>query len=131
MSKKQKARGEGKGQQEQAVANGAEVDGEALADEALEPKADHRSVEERVADLSPEEAAIFNTVLEITMKRRRLMLIGYLLALVAVLVGMMWALYMYGARERGTFVGWVFMVPPALAAMIIILFGRLAGSVGK
>jgi len=105
--------------------------GSALAEEALGRDADHKSIEQRIAELPPEEAALFNKILEITMKRRRMMLAGYILALLAVLFGMVWALYMYGSREPGTFVGWVFLVPPALAAVIIILFGRWASNIGK
>jgi len=131
MSKKSKARGKGKGKSKQAASGGESVDGAALAEEALAPDADHKSIEERIDELSPEEAELFRTILEITMKRRRMMLIGYTLALAAVLLGMVWALFMYGSRERGTFVGWVFVVPPALAAMIIILFGRWSKNIGK
>ena len=100
------------------------VSGTVLAEEAVEPKADHRSIEEKLEELTPEEAAMFARILAITMKRRRVMLFGYLCALIAVLVGTMWALYMYGTHEPGTFIGWVFLISPAAAGVIIVFFGR-------
>ncbi len=128
MSKKSKARGKGK--QNTSRKAGEKVDGSELAEEALEPDADHKSIEERIAELSPEEAEMFAMILEITMKRRRFMLVGYILALAVALLGMVWALYMYGSRTPGTFIGWVFLVPPGLAAVIIILFGRWTKKIG-
>ena len=38
------------------------------------------------------------------------------------------ALYVYGTKEPGQFVGWVFLVPFALVGLILQIFGRLAKS---
>ena len=104
----------------------APVSGVALAEQAIAPKADHRAIAERIEELTPEQAEMFVRILDITMKRRRLMLIGYLGALFALVFGMGWALYMYGTHEPGTFIGWVFLVPIAAAGLILWTFGRWA-----
>ena len=100
------------------------ISGEKLAEAAIAPEADPESIEDQLKELTPEQAAMFVRILEITMKRRRIMLLGYLSALFALVIGVVWALYMYGTHERGTFIGWVFMVPLASAALLIWFFGR-------
>jgi hypothetical protein len=102
----------------------APLSGEDLAEAATAPKADHVAIEDQLKELTPEQADMFVRIIEITMKRRRVMLIGYLSALCALVTGVVWALYMYGTHERGTFIGWVFMVPLASAALLIWFFGR-------
>jgi hypothetical protein len=87
---------------------------------------DSESLEEAIAQLSPEQAEMFVTILEQTMKKRRLMLIGNLAAVVALVVGSLWAFYMFGNRDEGEFVGWVFLVPFAAAGAFLTIFGRLA-----
>jgi hypothetical protein len=98
--------------------------GKDLADEALTPKADHDDIERRIAELSPEEAKMFAELMTLALRKRRWLLIGYLLALVAVLVGMVAALYVYGTYGRDHFVGWVFVLPAALAGLVMWLIGR-------
>jgi len=103
--------------------------GPSLADRATAMKGNPSTDEElaqALAQLSPEEAAAFVTALELIMKRRRLLLRGYLASLIALIGGMIFALYMYGTREKGTFVGWVFLVPFAAVGIILMVFGRLA-----
>jgi hypothetical protein len=36
------------------------------------------------------------------------------------------ALYVYGTREPGTFVGWVFLIPFAAVGIVLTTAGRLA-----
>ncbi len=115
----------------QADEDAEPASGTSLAEEAIAPRADHKDIEERIKELSPEEAAMFVQILEITMKRRRVMLLGYLAALFAFVIGMGWALYMFGTHEKGTFVGWVFLVPVALVGLILWLFGRWARHIEK
>ena len=81
--------------------------------------------QEKLKNLTEEEAAMFVRALELAISRRRNMLIGYVLSLIAVILGMVWALYMYGTRAPGSFRLWVFLVPPTLAGIILITFGKL------
>jgi hypothetical protein len=103
---------------------GTSTSGAELADAALAPKADHADVERRIAELSPEEAKLFAELMTVALRKRRWLLIGYLFALVAVLVGMVTALYVYGTYGRDHFVGWVFILPPGLAGLVMWLIGR-------
>jgi uncharacterized membrane protein (DUF106 family) len=105
--------------------------GAELAAKAVDTSSDDEraEIEKALEQLTPEQAEMFLEVLELTMKRRRIMLAGYALALVAMLGGMMWALYTYGTREYGTFVGWVFFVPFIAVGAILWIFGRWSKSV--
>jgi hypothetical protein len=105
--------------------------GAELAAKAVDTSSDDEraAIEKQLEQLTPEQAEMFLEVLELTMKKRRIMLAGYAAALLAMLGGMMWALYMYGTREYGTFVGWVFFVPFLLVGAILWSFGRWSKSV--
>jgi len=108
--------------------------GPELAGKASEMKGNpstNEEIAEALAQLSPEEAAAFVAALDMIMKRRRLLLRGYLAALIALIGGMVLALYVYGTREKGTFVGWVFLVPFVAVGIIFTVFGRLAKAPGK
>ena len=59
------------------------------------------------------------------------MLLGYFGALLSVLLGMVWALYVYGTRTPGEFVGWVFLIPPAMAGASMYIAGRLTKRIKK
>ena len=105
--------------------------GQELADKATNMQGnpvEDDELAEAIAKLSPEEADMFVRALEMTMKRRRLLLRGYLAALVTLIAGMVLALYVYGSREPGTFVGWVFLIPFAGVGIILSVFGHLAKS---
>ena len=98
---------------------------EQLATQALDPKnEDH--VARAIAQLTPEEAEHFVGLLERAIRRRRVQLIGYLLALVVLLVGEFLALAYFGASDPGTFVGWVFFVPFVAVGAVFFIFGRWA-----
>jgi hypothetical protein len=73
-----------------------------------------------LAKLDPAQAALFVQALELTMRKRRWMLLGYLAAMFAVLIGQVLALLVWANRTPGTFVGWVFLVPLALAGGILV-----------
>lgn len=105
--------------------------GAELAEKAIDSKSDDErsDIEKQLEQLSPAQAEMFLEILEITMKRRRIMMAGYALALVIMIVGMLWALYMYGTHEYGTFIGWVFFVPFGLLGLVLWGFGRWAKSV--
>jgi hypothetical protein len=89
---------------------------------------EEETLDEALAKLSPEEARLFVQALELAVRKRRVMLLGHLLAILLLIVGFLWALYMYGTHQRGTFIGWVFLVPFALAGTSMLGFGRLARS---
>lgn len=81
----------------------------------------------KLAELTPEQRAMFERALELTVKKRRVLMTGYLATAVALVLGLAWALYIYGRTHGGEqFMGWVFLVPPLVASMVLILFGRLA-----
>jgi len=56
-------------------------------------------------------------------------LLGYLVAMVAWLIGMVLALAYFGMTDG--FVGWVFLVPFAVVGVILYLFGRWANKAGS
>lgn len=87
-------------------------------------------LEKALADLTPEQAEMFVAALELAMKKRRVMLVGNLAAALAILIGMLWALYMYGGHEPGTFIGWVFLVPFAVAGAIMVGAAKIAKRIG-
>lgn len=74
-------------------------------------------------NLSPEERDALLRAIDRAIKKRRIHLVGYFLALVVILFGMVGALAVYGMAPRGMFVGWVFLVPLGLAGIILWLFG--------
>ena len=101
---------------------------EALAKEALDPKKEDE-VAKAISQLSPDEAAHFVAILERAIRRRRIQLVGYLTALVVLMVGMFLALAYYGAAEEGTFVGWVFFIPFIAVGLIFFAIGRWANRI--
>jgi hypothetical protein len=81
----------------------------------------------KLAELTPEQRAMFERALELTVKKRRVLMTGYLATAIAMILGLAWALYIYGKTHGGAeFMGWVFLVPPLVAACVLILFGRFA-----
>jgi len=95
-----------------------------LARQALDSPGDHDAIEKQIAELSPEEARLFAEMIGMALRKRRLLLIGYVVALTAVLAGMVIGLWIYGAYGQGRFVGWVFMLPPLLGGLVLWLVGR-------
>ncbi|HVK73199.1 MAG TPA: hypothetical protein VM734_07745 [Kofleriaceae bacterium] len=83
-------------------------------------------IEDAIANMPPEKAAELVAMLEDSLRRRKIELVGYLAAAVLLLVGMVLALWFYGSASQGTFVAWVFLIPLALAGLVMTLVGRLA-----
>jgi hypothetical protein len=81
-----------------------------------------------VAQLSPEEAEFFLRKLEAALRKRKIMLSGYIVAMVAWLVGMVCAIAYFGISTG--FVGWVFLVPFGIVGGILWVFGKWANHVG-
>jgi len=86
-------------------------------------------LEEKLKGLSTDQIRLFVAALGQAMRKRRLMLLGYLSALLSVVLGMVFALIMFANHEPGTFIGWVFFVPFGLAAFSIWIFGRMANRI--
>lgn len=98
--------------------------------EELETGIDGESLEEAIAKLTPEQTEMFMNALMLTMKKRRLMLIGTLMALLVLLLGTVLAFIAFANREPGSFKIWVFLVPFAGAGFSMWFFGRLAKRAG-
>src|SRR5262245_17164860 len=90
---------------------------------------DIEKVAEAVGKLSPEEAAYFLWKLELSLKKRKIQITGYLVAMLVWAVGMWFALAYYGVASG--FVGWVFLMPFALVGVILLAFGKYADKVGS
>jgi hypothetical protein len=99
--------------------------GAALADKALDA-GDLSEVEAELENLSPSEAAEFVRLIEQAMRKRRILLTGYLLALVAMIGGLVLSLYIYATRDPGDFVGWALLIPFVAVGAILFGFGRWA-----
>jgi len=98
--------------------------------EDLETGIEGDSLEEAIAKLTPEQAEMFMNALTLTMKKRRLMLLGTLMALLVLIVGTVLAFIAFANREPGSFRIWVFLVPFAGAGCSMWFFGRLAKRAG-
>lgn len=92
----------------------------------LEDPAFREQIEQAIQNMPPEKAAQLVAMLEVSLRRRKIELVGYLAAALVLLLGMLGALYYYGTSERGDFVGWVFLLPLGLAGGIMMLVGRWA-----
>src|SRR5262245_46789667 len=110
------------------MAGKPEADG--LVDRVFDPK-QHDAVAKAIQELSPDEAQYFLDKLERALRKRKIQLLGYLVAMVVWLAGMVFALGFYGMAAEGTFMGWVFIIPFTLVAVILIFFGKWADRVGK
>lgn len=87
------------------------------------------AIEEAIKNLTREEAALFLHHLEMKLRKRKLQLAGYLVAMAVWLVGMLVALVVFGMASG--FVGWVFLIPFALVGVTLWLFGKWSEKVGK
>lgn len=91
----------------------------------------HDQLAAAIASLSPDEAQYFMERLEASLRRRKLQLIGYLMAAIIGFLGLVLVFFVYGGREPGTFVGWVFLVPIGGVGLSMFVFGRLADRAGR
>jgi hypothetical protein len=87
------------------------------------------AVEQAIKNLSREEAALFLWHLEMKLRKRKLQLVGYLVAMSLWIAGMLLALVVYGTTSG--FVGWVFLVPFALVGATLWGFGKWGDKIGK
>ena len=89
----------------------------------------HDELNEAIGKLKPEEAAFFLWKLETVLRKRRIQIIGYLVSMLAWLVGMLFALVYYGTHDG--FVGWVFLLPFVAVGVILFAFGKWSDRIGK
>jgi hypothetical protein len=81
----------------------------------------------KLAELTPEQADMFVRALHLAMRKRRVLITGYVLTALSLVLGWLWALYIYGrTRGSGEFMAWVFLVPPAMASVVLVTFGRIS-----
>ena len=92
-------------------------------------KADsHEELARAVEKLSADEAQFFLAKLEAAIRKRKIQITGYLVAMLVWVAGMMGALAYYGTHDG--FVGWVFLCPFGLVGVILFAFGRWAERAG-
>ncbi len=60
-------------------------------------------------------------------RKRKILLAGYLVALAVLVLGEGAAFWVFSTAPRGTFYGWVFILPFAFVGTVLWLFGRWAG----
>jgi hypothetical protein len=101
-----------------------------LSDRLADP-AFQADIERAVRDLPPERAAELVEMLEGSIKRRKLELYGYLVAAAIVVIGMIVSLLIMGSAPEGSFVAWIFLVPLALAGVVMTWMGKRAKAAGK
>jgi hypothetical protein len=93
------------------------------ADEVMSDEEFRRKLD----DLTPEQRDMFLRAFELALRKRRMLLMGYIAAALSLILGVLWALYIYGKTlGSGEFMAWVFLVPPLLGGIVLILVGRLA-----
>lgn len=89
----------------------------------------HEDLAHAIEQLSPDEAAFFLHKLEMAIRKRKIQLTGYLVAMAAWLVAMTMALVYTGMHDG--FVAWAYVVPFGLVGAILYGFGRWAERVAQ
>lgn len=89
----------------------------------------HDELAAAVEQLSPDEAAFFLWKLETALRKRKIQLTGYLVAMLVWLLMMVGALVYYGMASG--FVGWVFLAPFAVVGAVLWAFGKWANRIGS
>ena len=82
-----------------------------------------------IAQLSPDEAAFFLHRLEMALRKRKIQLGGYLVAMVSWLIGMTLALVYFGMNDWSA--AWAFIVPFGAVGAILYGFGAWAERVAN
>jgi hypothetical protein len=100
-----------------------------LVAKAFDRKQSHEELARAIAQLSPEEAAFFLHKLEMALRKRKIQLGGYLVAMVAWLAGMTLALIYLGMHDGSA--AWAFIVPFGIVGAILYGFGTWAERIGR
>ena len=89
----------------------------------------HVELAKAIGKLNPDEAAYFLLKLELAIKKRKIQILGYLVAMGVWLVGMLFALAYFGTHDG--FTGWVFLAPFGAVGLVLWGFGKMAERVDK
>ena len=89
----------------------------------------HEALAHAINDLSPEEAAFFLQKLEAALKKRKMQIVGYLVAMFVWVVGMLFGLAYFGTHAG--FTGWVFLAPFGAVGIVLYGFGKWATRIGS
>lgn len=100
-----------------------------LVAKAFDRTQSHDELARAIAQLSPEEAAFFLHRLEMAMRKRKIQLTGYLVALLAWLAGMTIALIYFGMNDWSS--AWAFIVPFGIVGAILYGFGTWSERVAR
>ncbi len=76
--------------------------------------------------LSPELLAAFAVAVQRAEKRRRILILGTLLAMLIIVGGMTLAFVIISRADPGQFIAWVLLVPPFAVGIVFWAFGRWA-----
>ena len=82
-----------------------------------------------IEKLNPDEAQFFLEKLECAIKKRKVQITGYLVAIGVWVTAMIFGLAYYGTHDG--FTGWVFLLPFALVGLVLWIFGMVATNIGK
>ena len=77
-------------------------------------------------EISREQIEKLIAAIEKVERKRKIMLAGYLAALVLLVGGQVVAFLVFTTSPPGAFMGWVFFVPFLAVGSVLWLFGRLA-----
>ena len=100
-----------------------------LVAQLFDGKHKHADIARAIEQLTPEEAAYFLHKLEAAYRKRKIQLSGYLVAMVAWLIGMTMALVYFGMNDLSS--AWAFLVPFGIVGVILYAFGKWSDRVGK
>jgi len=100
-----------------------------LVAQAFDRKLRHKDLARAIEQLTPEQAQLFLHKLEAAFRKRKIQLSGYLIAMVAWLVGMTLALIYFGMNDLSA--AWAFIVPFGIVGVILYAFGAWAERVGR
>jgi hypothetical protein len=89
----------------------------------------HEDLARAIEKLSSDEAAFFLDRLERALRKRKIQITGYLVAMAAWLVGMTLALAYFGTHDGFTY--WVFVVPFGMVGAILYGFGAWSDRVAR
>lgn len=89
----------------------------------------HEQLARAVQQLDPEQAAYFLAKLERAIKKRKIQLLGYLVAMGVWLIGTVFAFVYYGSHEG--FTGWAFLAPFGAVGIVLYAFGKWGERVGS
>lgn len=87
--------------------------------------------EKELEGLSPKEREMLAKAIDLVIKKRRIMAIGYLMAALTILAGGVVAMVAYLWREPGSFWMWTLLLPFAGCGASLWVFGKLAKRAGK